>query len=1100
MTNHKQYGSSDLRKTKSQLIQEMERLRRELEDARKSSSERKYQDLTEGSLQGYYIHDDFELLSANQAMAEMFGYGSVEELQALDSVLELYTPEIRAHAMDINTRRKSGEDIPERLEFEGLRKDGTTLMCETLARMVNWDGRKAIQITMVDITERLKAETDLQQAKSNLERMVADRTRELEEEIAERKEAEEELRKGDAIFRGLAEALESISEGFSFFDENDQLVYSNSKMKQLFGSVANLLEPGVPFADIIRAQIENHPLPWAVGKEEQYLAERMEGHMNPGDPIEQEFESGEIVLLKEYRTQSGGFVSIRTDITELKHREKELTEKTQRLLEEIAERKRAEEELRESEKKFRALVEGSVQGIVVHRGVDLIFANQAFADMYGYRNIEEILALESIEKINVPEEREWLRERGTARQRGEEVPVFYESKGLKKDGAIIQVTRLNTVIEWEGEAAILTTLYDITEHKRAEDALRESEEKYRNLVEGSIQSLIIHTDKLLFANQAAATLFGYDDPEEMQELETIGEIFSPEDRESMAEKREARMRDADIPNQYEFQGLRKDGTPIWVETHVRIVNWEGQQAIQCTYSDISERKRAEVELRESEERFKSIFDNSPSLILLKDVEGRYLLVSDRHEEWHGIPAADMIGKTANDLFTRETADNMWAQDQEVLRTGQASIQEQEVTRLDGSTIRVVITKFPVRNGSGAIVGIGTIANDVTDQRTLEAQLRESQKMEAVGQLAGGIAHDFNNLLQIINIYAHLVLDNPGDGEKSRKHIRKIIEAGERAANLTRQLLTFSRKTVLRQTSLDLNDLISHLINMVGRIIGEDIELNFMPSDPLHPVLADPGMIEQVVLNLCVNARDAMPDGGRLDLSTRNLVADRELCDSLGLEHPGSYIMLEVRDTGTGMAGEVREHIFEPFFTTKEVGKGTGLGLSMAHGIVQQHQGAIDVRSEPRVGTTFTIYLPAAEAEPLTDEKKAPIDSMRGRETILVAEDEAEVRELLSDLLRSQGYRVLAASDGREAVDLFRAESASIDLVILDVVMPKLKGPEVHDFILQMRPEVPVVFSTGYLDQVINADYMNRHGLTLIQKPYTPCTLFNTVRETLDRTE
>ncbi len=303
---------------------------------------------------------------------------------------------------------------------------------------------------------------------------------------------------------------------------------------------------------------------------------------------------------------------------------------------------------------------------------------------------------------------------------------------------------------------------------------------------------------------------------------------------------------------------------------------------------------------------------------------------------------------------------------------------------------------------------------------------------------------------------------------------------------------------MRRAAIDLNGLLGNLIDMVGRIIGEDITLNWTPEPDLPPILADAGMMEQVVLNLCVNARDAMPRGGRLELSTATMQVVQEACEQFGMEHPGRYVLLKVRDTGLGILPEVREHIFEPFFTTKEVGKGTGLGLSMVHSIVSQHHGVIKVDSGAGQGSEFTIFLPAAGSEPESDEQAAPQPAPAGRETILVAEDEDGVRELLCDLLQTHGYNVLSATDGKEAVELFRANRDAVDLVILDVVMPGLKGDEVHGFILQIKPDVPVVFSTGYSDQVVDSEYLEHHGLTLIQKPYRPDGLLETLRRILDQ--
>ena len=396
------------------------------------------------------------------------------------------------------------------------------------------------------------------------------------------------------------------------------------------------------------------------------------------------------------------------------------------------------------------------------------------------------------------------------------------------------------------------------------------------------------------------------------------------------------------------------------------------------------------------------------------------------------------------------------------------------------------------------------ANAIENVRLLEReheqgeQLRQSQKLESIGRLAGGIAHDFNNLLTAINGYSDLMLRRLGEGDPLRRNAEEIRKAGERAASLTRQLLAFSRKQVLQPLVLDLNGVVADMDKLLRRLIGEDIDLVTSLEPKLGRVKADPGQIEQVVMNLAVNARDAMPRGGHLTIETRNVYLDKAYAHTHVSVQPGRYVMIAVSDTGVGMDAKIREHIFEPFFTTKEAGKGTGLGLSMIYGIVKQSGGNIWVYSEPGHGTTFKIYLPQVKEEASTESSVAASDVLRGTETILIVEDEDRLRELIREILEMEGYTVFAASNGHEALSICEQQEGTIDLLITDVVMPEMSGRELAESLEHKRSEVKVLFMSGYTD-----DAVVRHGVLkassfFLQKPFTPDALARKVREMLNR--
>jgi len=391
-----------------------------------------------------------------------------------------------------------------------------------------------------------------------------------------------------------------------------------------------------------------------------------------------------------------------------------------------------------------------------------------------------------------------------------------------------------------------------------------------------------------------------------------------------------------------------------------------------------------------------------------------------------------------------------------------------------------------------------IARDVTERKHLEDQLRQSQKLEGIGQLAGGVAHDFNNLLTAINGYTGLALQRLDEGNSVRPYLEEVKKAGDRAATLTRQLLAFGRKQILQPIPLDLNSIVSDINKMLRRLIGEDINLNAKLAADLKRVKADPGQIEQVLVNLVVNARDAMPKGGKLTIETTNAELDREYASTHVGANPGDYVVLAVSDTGTGMTEQVRRQIFEPFFTTKEKGKGTGLGLSTVYGIVKQTGGNIWVYSEPNHGTTFKVYLPAlasssTSSEPKTAESPIP----RGSETVLLVEDEEVVRGLARQILEDAGYYVLVAQQGEEAVRLCNEHAKEIHLLLTDVVMPGAGGKVVADRLSALRPGIKVLFMSGYTDEAIVHHGVLDSNVEFIQKPFTPLALSKKVREVLD---
>ncbi len=511
-----------------------------------------------------------------------------------------------------------------------------------------------------------------------------------------------------------------------------------------------------------------------------------------------------------------------------------------------------------------------------------------------------------------------------------------------------------------------------------------------------------------------------------------------------------------------------------------------------------QRQRAEHSLRESEEKFRAIFQESLDLIMIIDSEtGLILQVNPAARRNLGYEAEALTGKHFSILFPAESKSSRKDLLDE-LRVHGAVFESQEFLRHDGTVCLMDLTANLIPWGRGKAVLAAF--RDVTERKHLEDQLHHSQKMEAIGRLAGGIAHDFNNLITAIIGYSQLALTRLATGNHPSDEIEEVIKAGKRAAALTGQLLAFSRKQIVQPRILDINEIITDLKKMLARLIGEDVQLIVALDPALKQVKADRGHIEQVIVNLVVNARDAMPEGGKLSVQTTTVLLDEPSAMRAGCQ-PGAYVALSIADTGTGMDSKTLSRIFEPFFTTKEKDRGTGLGLSTAYGIVRQSSGAITVESEPGSGTTFHVYLPVEkEAESISEETKDCECQTQGSETILVVEDDASIRGLVRRVLETNGYRVFESQDAEEAIEKYRVHKDSINLILTDVVMPGMSGRQMTGSLGPLRPQTKVLYMSGYTDDHVGNHDGFLYDHPFIQKPFTLDDLARKVREVLeDRT-
>jgi PAS domain S-box-containing protein len=665
--------------------------------------------------------------------------------------------------------------------------------------------------------------------------------------------------------------------------------------------------------------------------------------------------------------------------------------------------------------------------------------------------------------------------------------------------------------------AALELVIPITERKGAEEALRESEERYRLLAENAMD-VIWTADMSLNVTYISPSVYrvrGYM-PEEVMATK-LTEQLTPDSfalanwvlsEELAIEAREDR--DQKRSRKLELEFTRKDGSTYWSEVNLTFIrDSQGKPVgILGVSRDITERKRAEDALRESEEYFRRLTKQSPIPIAIIGDKGEVDFLNERFNATFGYTLDDLPNLKA--WWPRAYPDEQYRK--EVIASWQNAIKEAEATTGDikPSEYRVTCKNGTIRIAEifGSKIGnkILVLLPDFTERKRaeeekadLQEQLRQSQKMEAIGRLAGGVAHDFNNILTVIKGYSQLSLAEIKEDNALSENIEEIIKATDRAADLIRQLLAFSRRQVMEMKVLGLNIILENLDKMLRRLIAEDIELTTLLAEDLGNVKTDPGQMEQVIMNLVVNARDAMLDGGKLTIETANVELDEAYAHTHVAVKPGRYVMISVSDTGVGMSPEVKDRVFEPFFTTKEKGKGTGLGLSTVYGIVKQSGGNIWVYSVPGKGTTFKIYLPRVD-EPLEKlGRRVEVNEIpRGTETILLVEDEEEVRNLAVRFLESQGYKVLKASQGLEAFLIAEEYEGIIHLLMTDVVMPKLSGRELADRIAEIRPEIKVLFMSGYADNAIVHHGVLEGGMNYLQKPFTLDGLAKKVREVLNK--
>ena len=770
------------------------------------------------------------------------------------------------------------------------------------------------------------------------------------------------------------------------------------------------------------------------------------------------------------------------------------------IISDITQRKHVEQSFQETEAELKHIIEvvpGIIAKVNAHTGY-FTYCNPALSSLLGF-SPGEFLARPFIEFVH-PDDRQGTINEVEKQLKGSPLDMF-ENRYICKNGSY-------KWLEWKATAAdkkevIYAAATDITERKQAEEKIRLHAAMMDNVAEGIY---LIGLDDLLikWTNEKFERMFGYDPGEMVGKQVDI--VNAPTER-TPAETRISIVNVLKETGEWhgEIRNIKRDRTHFWCYANISLFDHpEYGRVIVSVHTDITEHKKADAALRESEKRLKTTLNSIQTGIVVIDAETHIIVDANPAAiRMIGVPKEQVIGHVCHDYICPAEKGKCPITD-----LGQKLDNSEHIlltaNREKVSILKTVTTIF--LDGKECLLNSFI---DIREKKKLEAQLAQSQKMEAIGTLAGGIAHDFNNLLTVISGNAQLALMEAGKNGPLYEEIKEIKKAGDKATSLTRQLLAFSRKQIIKPEVIDLNKMVNETEKMLKRMIGEDIEFLSVLEPDLWKVYADSGQINQIIMNMVINVRDAMftcadsaagrPQGGKLTIETANVELNDTYFRDRGVESaPGPYVLLAVSDTGSGMSPETREHIFEPFFTTKEVGKGTGLGLSTVYGIVKQNNGFIWIYSEPGHGSTFKVYLPKVKGDAELEEKEqSPVDDTGGSETVLIVEDNDGLRKLAQEILLGYGYRVLVAENGEDALRVSKEHEGPIHLLLTDVVMPKMGGKKLAHRLQPLYPQMKMIYMSGYTDDTIVHHGVLSPKLNFIQKPFTPESLARKVKKTIE---
>jgi two-component system, cell cycle sensor histidine kinase and response regulator CckA len=1001
-------------------------------------SEQKYRNLYDNALVGLYQTriEGGEVIAANKTVAKIFGYDSVEQFKSEFKASEHYAnPDERKKMVKLSNEK----DRIENVEITGTRKDGSIVPLEMSSVVYPEEG--IFEGVIIDVSAK--------------------------------KDAQKALRKSEEKYRLVVEnANEAITVA-----QDGKLKFFNSRMIEMVG--------------YSREEISSMQFNSFIHPEDRKMVDERHQRRLEGENIVNNYEF-------RVNKKNGDIIWVEINVVRIEWNNKPAT---LNFLTEITKRKNSEKALKDSERRFRTVSQLTSDYAYSYQvnpdfTMELEWVTGALVKITGFNHdkIKERGGWESIiypDDLSIP--RTQLKELLAGNISVVEYRVVSKNGNLKwmRDYAQPEFADNGKQI-----VRILGAVQDITINKDAEEVIRESEEKYRLLVENQTD-LIIKVDKdgrFVFASDSFCKLFG------KHNNELIDHVFNPEVHPEDLERTWKvldSLKETPHISYIENRMMTIDGWRWIAWVNKAFFNEENEIVeILGAGRDINERKQAEEALNESRKMLRLVLDTIPVRVFWKNRKSEYLGCNQLFAEDAGLTKTDeIINKTDFDLSWKKQAELYRKNDLEVMNSGIPKLNlEGPQTGPDGKHIWLKASKVPLRDKENKIVGILGSYEDITEKKSLEEQFRQAQKMEAVGRLAGGIAHDFNNLLTAIKGYSQLLLSDLDKELPQYEDIEEINKAANRAAQLTHQLLTFSRKQVIQPQIIDVNDSIANMKKMLFRLIGEDIMLVTSLNASNSIIKIDLSQIEQIIMNLSVNARDAMPKGGKLTIETKNIILSNR---REGME-PGIYLQLSVIDTGVGISEEVKQHLFEPFYTTKEIGKGTGLGLATVYGIVNQNAGKVNVISEKNQGTTFEILFPLHEGKVETFQQNSFNEaSYSGVETVLIVEDEAIVCDLAVRVLEKFGYDVMAAKKVDDAIKLVTNCERTIHLLVSDVVMPKMNGADLASHLNKILPDMKVLFISGYTDETIIHHGVLDGEVNFLQKPFTPEQLIKKVRQILD---
>ena len=1053
--------------------------RKRMEETLKQS-EQMYKMLTESALTGVFIIQDGKHTFVNDGFAEMHGY-KAQELIGMD-FLELVHPDQREELRERAKKRLNGEPVPNRYEIKRITKDKNIGWQEVIiGDPIEYEGRPAIMGHSIDITER--------------------------------KRMEEALKQSEQMYKMLTEsALTGV-----FIIQDGKHIFVNNVLAEMHGYTPEEVI-GKDFLELI------HP------DQREELRERAHKRLN-GEFVPSRYE----VKRLNKDGSIGWQESMISDPIEYKGRPAIMGHSI-----DITERKRVEEALKESEQKYKVLTERALTGVYIHQDGRYVYVNDRFAEMLGYTP-EEVIGKYQKDLIH-PDEWEEILDRSKKRLNGEPVPNRYEIKRITKDGkAVWHEIMVGDPIEYRGRPAIMGHELDVTERKRVEEALKESEQKYKVLTERALTGVFIHQDdKYVYVNDLFAANIGYT-PEELIGRNPF-DFVHPDHKEEIRERARKRLSGERVPIRYEFKRITKSGKAVWHEIMVGDpIEYKGRRAIMGHSIDITERKRMEEALQLSEKFHRRMFEASPTPLFMQDfsaagqrmeeiarsgVADLRAFLKDRPEEvarLRRLVKRTRANQATLDLYEAEN-------EEEVLGTldnfappgGSSHYIDQMVSfhegkpvwegqgrniTLKGNVIDILIRALLMPGLEEDYSQVLTAITDLTEIKRaqaesakLEAQLRQSQKMEAVGTLAGGIAHDFNNILWGIIGFTEMALMDASEESELAENLNQVLAAGKRAKELVQRILDFSRTKERETTPVNLRPIVEDAAKLLRASLPSTIRIDLQISTTGTYVSADPTQIHQVLMNLGANARNAMEEqGGKLEIGLHPKDLEHPEVMTDGELSPGSYVEITVRDTGSGIEPDIIDRIFEPYFTTRRKGMGTGMGLAVVHGIVKSHSGAVKVESELGKGTVFRIFFPRIEQE-IVDIEETAGTLEKGNERILFVDDEASLTRLAARMLGSLGYDVITKTNAMEALDLFRSGPEGFDLVVTDFTMPYMTGDKLAVELMAIRSGIPVILCTGYSEK-LSAQKVSDLGIrALLLKPIVMKDLAQIVRKVLDGTQ